>query len=100
MAVGYDQLMRILDADRVEIEAGDVLCFRTGFDRALLAQYGDSAAEFDPHRCSGLDGFDKRVLDWIDRCGAAALVSDNEAVEFMPDFKRETPHGSRVPARR
>lgn len=95
--VGYDRLMRILDADGVEVETGDVLCFRTGFDRALLAQYADPAAPFDPHRCSGLDGFDDRLLQWIDQCGAAALVSDNEAVEITPDFQRETPHGIRVP---
>ncbi|MBW8752714.1 MAG: cyclase family protein [Sphingomonadales bacterium] len=95
--VGYDELMRILEADKVVIEAGDALCFRTGFDRALLAQYADPAAPFDPHRCSGLDGFDDRLLRWIDECGAAALVSDNEAVELTPDFKRQTPHGSRVP---
>ena len=95
--VGYDRLMRILDADGVTVEPGDVLCFRTGFDRALLARYRDASAEFDPHRCSGLDGFDDRLLRWIDECGAAALVSDNEAVEMTPDFKRATPHGSRVP---
>lgn len=97
VAVGYERLMRILETDRVAVEPGDVLCFRTGFDRALLAQYDDPAAEFDPHRCAGLDGFDDRLLRWIDDCGAVALVSDNEAVEMTPDFQRETPHGSRVP---
>ncbi|RZJ99059.1 MAG: cyclase family protein [Novosphingobium sp.] len=95
--IGYDRLMRILEADKVEVEEGDVLCFRTGFDRALLAQYEDVSVEVDPHRCSGLDGFDDRLLQWITDSGAVALVSDNEAVECMPDFKRETPHGSRVP---
>lgn len=97
VAVGYDQLMRIMEADRVEVEPGDALCFRTGFDRALLAQYADSSAAFDPHRCSGLDGFDDRLLQWIEDCGAVALVSDNESVEMMPDFQRQTPHGIRVP---
>ncbi len=95
--VGYDLLMRIIEADMVEVEPGDVLCFRTGFDRALLAQYEDPSAPFDPHICSGLDGFDDRLLRWVDECGAAALVSDNEAVEFMPDFQRQSPHGIRVP---
>jgi kynurenine formamidase len=89
--------MRILDADGVEVEPGDVVCLRTGFDRALLGQYADPSAEFDPHRCSGLDGFDDRLLQWIEDCGLVALVSDNEAVETMPDFKRTTPHGSAVP---
>ena len=95
--VSYERLMRILDADAVEVEPGDVLCFRTGFDRALLARYADPAAPFDPHRCSGLDGFDDRLLQWIDDSGAVALVSDNEAVEAMPDFVRENAHGIRVP---
>ncbi|MCB2073513.1 MAG: cyclase family protein [Novosphingobium sp.] len=95
--VGYETLMRILEADRVEVEPGDVVCLRTGFDRALLGQYADPSVEFDPHRCSGLDGFDDRLLQWIEDSGLVALVSDNEAVEIMPDFKRTTPHGSAVP---
>lgn len=94
--VGYDQLMRIIEADKVEVEPGDVLCFRTGFDRALLAHYSGSG-ELDPHRCSGLDGFDERLLHWVDQSGAVALVSDNEAVEVTPDFARENAHGIRVP---
>lgn len=97
VAVGYERLMRIIEADGVEVEAGDALCFRTGFDRALLARYADPAAPFDPHRCAGLDGFDDRLLRWIDDRGAVALVSDNEAVEVSPDFSRENAHGIRVP---
>lgn len=96
-AVGYHRLMEIMDADRIEVEPGDVLCFRTGFDRVLLANYADPAFPIDPHFCSGLDGFDERLLEWIDDCGAAALVSDNEAVEYMPNFERETRDGIRVP---
>lgn len=95
--VGYDRLMRILEADDVSVEEGDVLCFRTGFDRALLAQYADPSIELSPHDCSGLDGFDERLLQWIDDCGCAALVSDNEAVEISPDFQRTNAHGIRVP---
>lgn len=97
VAVGYDQLMRIMEMDRVEVEPGDVLCFRTGFDRALLQQYEDPSIVLDPHRCSGLDGFDEKLLQWVEDCGAVALASDNEAVEIMPDFQRQTPHGIRVP---
>ena len=95
--VGYDRLMAILEEDQVAVEPGDILCFRTGFDRALLRQYADASAPFDPHACAGLDGFDDRLLRWIADCGASALVSDNEAVEIMPDFKRQTAEGIRVP---
>lgn len=97
IGVGYDHLMRIFEADRVEVEPGDVLCLRTGFDRALLANYADPSLSLDPHGCAGLDGFDDRLLQWIGDSGVAALVSDNEAVEVSPDFARETPHGIRVP---
>lgn len=97
VAVGYDQLMRIIDADGVEVETGDVVCLRTGFDRALLAQYADLHHPFDPARCSGLDGFDDRLLNWIDDSGLVALVSDNESVELMPDFRRQTVLGIRIP---
>ena len=95
--VGYDLMMRILEADKVEVEAGDVLCFRTGFDRALLAQYADPSIILDPHQVAGLDGFDDRLLQWVADSGCAALVSDNEAVEVSPDFQRATPEGIRVP---
>lgn len=95
--VGYERLMRILEADKVTVEDGDVLCLRTGFDRALLAQYADPSAEFDPHRCAGLDGFDEQLQRWVADSGVAALVSDNEAVEFMPDFVQQDAHGVRVP---
>ncbi|WP_052223463.1 cyclase family protein [Novosphingobium malaysiense] len=95
--VGYDMLMRILEADSVMVEPGDVLCLRTGFDRKLLTQYADPSIVLDPHDCAGLDGFDERLLQWIDDCGAAALVSDNEAVEVSPDFQQENAHGIRVP---
>ena len=95
--IGYDRLMRILEADKITVETGDVLCFRTGFDRALLALPADPSHAFDQHRCSGLDGTDNRLLRWIDECGAAALVSDNEAVELVPDASLMTNHGTRIP---
>jgi hypothetical protein len=97
VAVGYDTLMRILKTDKVEVESGDVLCFRTGFDRALLARYQDPDAAFDAHRCPGLDGLDAKLLRWVDDCGAAALVSDNEAVELLPDAASMKGVGSRIP---
>src|SRR5207237_10034948 len=34
--VSYDELMRIMEADKVEIEEGDLVCFRTGHVRVIL----------------------------------------------------------------
>lgn len=97
VGVGYEALMRILEADKVDVETGDILCFRTGFDRALLANYADASIAVDPHRCAGLDGFDTKLLKWIDDCGAAALLSDNEAVELLPDMAALTSQSTRIP---
>ena len=36
-AVGYDALMRILEADGVAVESGDMVCLHTGFADTLLA---------------------------------------------------------------
>lgn len=97
VGVGYDSLMRIMEADRVEVGEGDVLCLRTGFDRALLARYDDAAAPFEQVRCAGLDGADKRLQRWIDDSGLIAIVSDNEAVELLPNHACDGHHGPHIP---
>ena len=40
IVVGHEQLMRVLEADRVEIETGDMVCLHTGFADRLLAMRG------------------------------------------------------------
>lgn len=95
--VGYDRLMRILESDRVEVGRGDILCLRTGFDRALLARYADPDAPFDQHRVAGLDGADMQLQRWIDESGVAALVSDNEAVEILPPTSIPEGHDTHIP---
>lgn len=78
--VGYDGLMRVMEADGVEVEPGDMVLFWTGIDQMIL----DGAGTPDPavkHACAVLDGHDSRLLQWITDSGAAALISDNIAVE-------------------
>jgi hypothetical protein len=83
--VGYDQLMRIMEADKVAVEEGDLLCFRTGYDRVLLGMNRTpDPAVLAANPGAGLDGRDERLLDWITRSGAVALISDNRAVEQVP----------------
>ena len=71
--VGYDRLMRIMAEDKVEVEEGDLVCFRTGYDRVIL----DMNKAPDPvvlaaNPGAGLDGRDERLLNWITRSGAVA----------------------------
>ena len=83
--VGYDRLMRIMEADKVEVEEGDLLCFRTGYDRVILdGNKALDAAVLAANPGAGLDGRDERLLNGITKSGVVALISDNRAVEQMP----------------
>ena len=82
--IGYDHLMRVLEADRVEIGVGDMVCFHTGFAEMLLEMNRNPDPEKLHHTCTGLDGEDERLLQWITDSGVAALIADNYAVEIIP----------------
>ncbi|WP_157215421.1 cyclase family protein [Flavisphingomonas formosensis] len=82
--VDYDALMRAIEAQRVDIRAGDMLCLHSGADKLILSMNRDP----DKPRVlasPGLDGRDQRLLRWIDESGIAALCSDTPAVE-QTDF--------------
>ncbi|WP_116141725.1 cyclase family protein [Trinickia diaoshuihuensis] len=78
--IGYDDWMRTLDADGVQVERGDIVCIHTGFADRLLTSEAPSASNI----CCVLDGDDDRLLRWIDESGLAALAADNHAVEERP----------------
>ncbi|WP_310565619.1 cyclase family protein [Hydrogenophaga sp.] len=82
-AVGYEVLMRILDADRVSIEPGDMVCVHTGFADSLLAMNRQPDVAHLHATGSGLDGHDQRLLHWITDTRLACLVADNPAVELV-----------------
>jgi kynurenine formamidase len=82
--VGYDDLMRAMAADRVEVEPGDMLLLRTGFAEAVLSMNRNPDENVLHHSCSALDGRDGKLLNWISDSGIAALVADNYAVERYP----------------
>lgn len=81
--VGYDDLMRIMEADGCVIEAGDFVCLHTGFADVVLGMRGNPTEAV--HRvCAVLDGRDERLLQWITDSNLAALIADNYAVEGYP----------------
>lgn len=82
-AVGYDQLMRILEADDVAVEAGDMVCLHTGFGDTLMAMNRQPDVEHLHATGSGLDGDDPRLLQWIVDSRLACLIADNPAVELV-----------------
>lgn len=82
--VGYDTLKRVIDADRIEVERGDLVCLHTGFAQLLVEMGGQPDAQRLDRACAVLDGRDARLLQWIDDSGLAALIADNYAVEAHP----------------
>jgi hypothetical protein len=81
-AVGYDDLMRIMAADGIAVEAGDFLLLRTGFDEVILEAGRKPDHETLQTACAGLDGGDARLHQWIAESRLVALISDNYAVEI------------------
>lgn len=82
--IGWDELRRAMDAQQVEVEAGDLVCLWTGFDRLILEQAGRPTEASLHGSCATLDGRDERLLQWITDSGLVALISDNYAVEQLP----------------
>lgn len=82
--VGYDALMRVMDADRVTVERGDMVCLHTGFAEVLLEMKGAPDGAVLERSCAVLDGRDERLLQWITDSGLAVLIADNYAVEATP----------------
>lgn len=83
-AVSCDELMRILEKDHVEIERGDFVCFYTGFADLILELKKNPDPKLLHGSCSGLDGRDGKLLNWVSDSGCAALIADNFAVELIP----------------
>ncbi|MCC6210043.1 MAG: cyclase family protein [Burkholderiales bacterium] len=93
VAVGYDALMEILAADKVEIERGDIVCLHTGFAEMLLEFRKNPAPEALHGSCCGLDGRDEKLLRWVTDSGLAVLAADNYAVELFDAAPwKSTPH--------
>jgi hypothetical protein len=92
-AIGYDDLMRVLEADRVVVEKGDFVCLYTGLADMILEMDRNPDGEVLHGACTGLDGRDDKLLAWISDSGCAALIADNYAVEILEATpSRTTPH--------
>jgi len=82
--VGYEDLMRVLRADAVSVERGDMVLIHTGFAQMLVDMKGQPEASQLHGACAVLDGRDERLQNWITETGLAILAADNYAVEAHP----------------
>ncbi len=79
--VGYDTLMRAMEASGAQVETGDMLVLHTGFGDVVMEGKGRPDPEVLHNSCAVLDGTDGRLLDWITNSGIAVVATDNYAVE-------------------
>ena len=90
-------LRRIMDADGVVVEPGDVLLLHTGFATQLVEWGGEP----DPRKVfttgAYLDAHDDALLGWIADSQIAALVADNYAVEGLLGKDRDPSRHSFLP---
>lgn len=94
-AVGYDELMRVLEKDKVEVERGDMVCLYTGFADVILELNKNPDPKLLHGTCGGLEGRDDKLLQWISDSGLACLISDNYAVEIIPtSLTKPKPHAA------
>jgi kynurenine formamidase len=80
VAVTWDMLERVMAADQVKVETGDIVCVHTGLGQ-LIREADGRPDDSIRHRCAVLDGYDNRLLEWIADSGLAAIAADNLAVE-------------------
>ncbi len=92
-ALSRDELIAVMEKDGVAVEKGDMVCLYTGFADVLLEMRKNPDAKLLHRTCTGLDGRDERLLQWISESGLACLIADNYAVEIIPtSLARPWPH--------
>jgi hypothetical protein len=91
--IGYDRLMRAIDAQGAEVRPGDFLLLYCGFDEAVLAMDRQPDVAALRRRGAALDGRDGRLLQWITDSQIVAICSDNLAIEATDEFGAPSPDG-------
>ncbi|BCW91135.1 hypothetical protein sos41_43140 [Alphaproteobacteria bacterium SO-S41] len=80
-SVSYADLMHVLDADKLEIKSGDIICLHTGYAQTIYDMAGHPDGKVLRGLGAELDGRDGELLNWISRSGIAAIAADTVAVE-------------------
>jgi len=96
IAVTHEMLDAAMRADGVTVETGDILCLHTGLGDLIRKADGKLDAAIRT-ACPVLDGYDRRLLEWIADSGIAAIAADNLAVESSSTLGVDPRIGHRGP---
>lgn len=94
--VTWEMLERVMKDDAIVVEEGDVVCIHTGLG-ALIRDANGKLDQSIRTACTVLDGYDKRLLEWIADSGLAAIAADNLAVERSSTLGTDPRLGHRGP---
>ena len=83
-SVSHADVMKVIEADRIDLRAGDMVIFRTGFTEVLVQMNRQPDVEVLNRTGCVLDGRDPALLQWVTDSGVVALCADNYAVEGLP----------------
>lgn len=95
--IGYRELERVMQLDGITVEAGDMVCFHTGFAQMLVEMGGKPDVPLLQRSCAELDGRDEALLNWISDSGLSVIASDNHAIEVFPAGPAEGDTYSMIP---
>jgi kynurenine formamidase len=96
-AVTFKELQEILDKDEVKVERGDIVCLHTGFAEMILELKRNPTPELLHNTCTGLDGRDEKLLQWVSDSGLSVLAADNYAVELFQTTPWKTESHAMLP---
>ena len=79
--VDYSKLMLAIEQQGVEVRKGDFLLLFTAYGDAVMAMNRKPDEHVLSQTGAALNGYDDRLLEWIDKSGIVALIADNPGVE-------------------
>ncbi len=83
-SVTFADLRQVIEADRIDVRAGDMVLLRTGFTEVLMGMNRSPDKDTLDRTGCVLDGRDEALQQWITDSGVAALCADNYGVEGIP----------------
>jgi kynurenine formamidase len=96
-AVSFLELQKIIEMDDVKIERGDIVCLHTDFAELVLELKKNPTPELLHNTCTGLDGKDEKLLQWVSDSGLSVLAADNYAVELFSTVPWKTTSHAMLP---
>lgn len=82
--VGHDDIIKILEKDKIEVTQGDIRCLHQGFVDLIQKMNQNPDKEKLETSSAVLNRTDEKLLQWLTDTKIAVLTADNYAVKAFP----------------